>query len=301
MAENRHDDPHGVGRALANYVTELGAQGVFQEQIENPPPGDFPEPVSRDILQAYLPHDLRVDHRLQALKRYVESLAELFPHLDQVLLRTEVITDPDWGEAWKKYFKPLRVSKSLVVKPTWERYTPQARDIVIEMDPGMAFGTGQHASTRMCMAALEGILLRERKTLPWQVLDVGTGTGILGITCAKLGAQRVVCVDSDKKAAEIARENVQLNGVQDRVDVINGDCATITESFDLIVANLTAKLLLKLKSHLLARLNRGGYMVLSGITEPSREDMESSFFRPPLTPCDTVTEKEWICFTLKKN
>ncbi len=151
--------------------------------------------------------------------------------MEKPTFRTEVIHDPDWGEAWKKYFKPLRVSRNIVIKPTWERFAPTGRDIVIEIDPGMAFGTGQHASTRMCLDAIEEILLRDRTFEKWHVLDVGTGTGILGIACAKLDAERVLCVDIDQKATEIARENVLINQVEDRVEIANRDVATVSESF----------------------------------------------------------------------
>ncbi len=164
----------------------------------------------------------------------------------------------------------------------------------------MAFGTGQHASTRMCLQAIEDVLLTERAIRKWRVLDVGTGTGILGISCAKLGAQRVVCVDSDKKAAEIARENVAINDVEDRVEVINRDVLTVHEPFDLIVANLTAKILIKLKSHLISLIGHEGYLVISGIIEQNREDIESHFMVAPLTLHHVITEKEWVCYVLKK-
>jgi len=127
----------------------------------------------------------------------------------------------------------------------------------------MAFGTGQHASTRMCLDAIEEILLRDRTFEKWHVLDVGTGTGILGISCAKLDAERVLCVDIDQKATEIARENVLINQVEDRVEIANRDVATVSESFELIVANLTAKILIKLRPVLVRLIRPGGYIVIS--------------------------------------
>ena len=231
---------------------------------------------------------------------YIDSLAEIFPELEKPTFRTEVIHDPDWGEAWKKYFKPLRVSRNLVIKPTWERFAPTGRDIVIEIDPGMAFGTGQHASTRMCLDAIEEILLRDRTFEKWHVLDVGTGTGILGISCAKLDAERVLCVDIDQKATEIAGENVLINQVEDRVEVANRDVATVSESFELIVANLTAKILIKLRPVLVRLIRPGGYIVISGIIEQNRPDIEARFFGDSLALHRLITEKEWVCYVLKK-
>ena len=263
--------------ALTNFVTEIGAQGAFQESLEPQSPNDFPETASGEVLKAFLPFDIRLEERLAALQTYIDSLAEIFPELEKPGFRTEVIRDPDWGEAWKKYFKPLRVSRNIVIKPTWERFSPTGRDIVIEIDPGMAFGTGQHPSTRMCLEAIEEILLRDRSVDQWRVLDVGTGTGILGIACAKLDAEKVLCVDNDKKAAEIAAgKRPDQPGGRPRRDP-DRDVATLTEPFHLIVANMTAKILIKLRSHLIRLLRPGGYLVISGIIEQNKPDIEAHF------------------------
>jgi len=286
--------------ALSNFVTELGAEGVFQEDLKPQTAGDFPESPSNESVNAFLPWDVRLENRLSSLKTYLESLSQIFPELDAPELTTEVITDPDWGEQWKKYFKPLRVSRDIVIKPTWERYTPLGHDIIIEIDPGMAFGTGQHASTRMCLEALEDLILTKRSPEPLSVLDVGTGTGILGIACAKLGAERVLCVDIDPKATEIAQENIAINQVADRVAVTQRDIATLKDTYDLIVANLTAKLLIKLKKPLTSLLRPGGYLILSGIIDQNRSDIETHFFHDPLILSSSFSEKEWVCYVLKK-
>ena len=286
--------------AVTNYVTELGAEGVMQEEGEEILTGEFAAPRPYETFSAFLPCDLRLEKRLASLRSYLESLAALFPELPPVSFRQEEVAAADWGEQWKIYFKPLRASRSIVVKPTWERYTPRGGDIVVEIDPGMAFGTGQHASTRMCLQAIEDILLKDRHRQQWRVLDVGTGTGILGISCAKLGAQHVVCVDVDKQAVEIARENVRINAVEDIVTVYNRDVATVQEQFDLIVANLTAKLLLKLRSHLLSILVEDGYLVIGGILDQQREDIEEHFVGELFTITTVLTEQEWLAFVLRR-
>jgi ribosomal protein L11 methyltransferase len=286
--------------ALSNFLTEIGAHGVFQEELESQAPEDFTVSGQREVMKAYLPFDIRLESRLASLKVYLESLSGLFPELEEPQFTTEAVVDQDWGEEWKKYFKPLRVSKNIVIKPTWERYAPAGRDIIIDIDPGMAFGTGQHPSTRMCLEAIEDILLKDRTKEKWRVLDVGTGTGILGISCAKLGAERVVCVDIDRKAAEIAQENVIINHVQEKVEVINRDVNTIHEPFDLIVANLTAKILIRLRTHLMSLIENGGYLVISGIIDQNRSDIEAHFFTSQFTPRNIITEKEWICYVLRK-
>lgn len=286
--------------AASNFITELGAQGVYQEIGESPFLNDFPEPTEKETLKAFLPFDAHLENRLASLKTYIESLSQLFPKLKKATLAVETIEDENWGEEWKKYFLPLRVSKNIVIKPTWERYSPAGHDIVIEIDPGMAFGTGQHPSTRMCLEALEDVLLKHRTVKQLKALDVGTGTGILGIACAKLGVEKVLCVDIDKKATEIAKENVAINQVEDKVKIINGDVFTIHESFDLIVANLTAKILIKLRTHLLSLLKKSGCLIISGIIEQNMADMEKHFIAAPFAPPQIITEKEWVCYVLKK-
>ena len=284
--------------ALGNFLTETGAQGVFQESLTPETPGDFPEPIIEEILKAYFPQDNRTEKRLAALEKYIDSLHEIFPESEKPSFTIENISDPDWGEQWKKYFKPIRVSNNIIVKPTWERYTPSSRDIVIEIDPGMAFGTGQHASTRMCIEAIENIIMKDRSINEWKVLDVGCGTGILGITAAKMGAQDVICVDIDKKAAEIAAENAAINNVSLRI--LNKNVAAIDKPRNLIIANLTAKLLLTLRSNLLQLLLPEGYLIISGIIEQDVKTIEEQFIADALTIYQIITEKEWVCYILQK-
>ncbi len=287
--------------ALSNFLEETGAQGVFSESLLPPGADDFPEPGDVEVIQAFFPADVRSEKRIYTVRKYLKSLEEIFPDVSAPSLSTEIISDPDWEEQWKKYFKPIRVCKNIVVKPTWERYAPDSRDIVVEIDPGMAFGTGQHASTRLCMEAIEDVILKDRSIQDWKVLDVGCGTGILGITAAKMGAEDVVCVDNDPKATEIAAENAAINAVDDRLRILNEDAAQISQPRNLIIANLTAKLLLKLHAHLVRLLMPGGYMIISGIIETDVPNIEEHFIVAPLVVHNKLTEKEWVCFVLKRN
>ena len=286
---------------LSNFLEETGAQGVFSESLLPPGANDLPQQGDVEVIQAFFPADVRSEKRIYAVRKYLKSLEEIFPDVDAPTLSTEIISDPDWGEQWKKYFKPIRVCKNIVVKPTWERYTPDSRDIVVEIDPGMAFGTGQHASTRMCMEAIEDVILKDRSVMEWTVLDVGCGTGILGITAAKMGAEDVVCVDNDPKATEIAAQNAVINEVDGRLRIFNKDAAQISQLRNLIIANLTAKLLLKLHSHLVRLLAPGGYLIISGIIESDVPAIEEHFIAAPLFLHNKLTEKEWVCYVLKRN
>ena len=292
--------PEELVEGISNFMIEIGAQGVYEETLEPWVANDLPELVGNDVVYAYLPFDPHLENRLARLQGYIEGLADLFPELAKVSYKQETIEDPDWGEQWKKYFKPLRVGREIVIKPTWERYAPEGGDIVIEIDPGMAFGTGQHASTRMCLEALEEVIAKDRAIKAWEVLDVGTGTGILGIACAKLGAEKVLCLDVDKKAVSIARENIQMNDVADRVKAGSRDVTSLEGSFDLIVANLTEKILTKLRPTLVDLLRPRGYLIISGIIIDNRAMIEESFLADPLVLHHLLAEKEWICYVLKK-
>ena len=290
-----------LAEALSNYLTEMGAQGVFEEFLQTGV-SDVPEPEPQDerVLNAYFPSGTEDEKHLSDLQSYINNLAELFPELKKPTFNTEVIIDPQWGEVWKRFFKPLRITKNIIVKPSWERYSATGRETVIEIDPGMAFGTGQHPSTSMCIEAMEEILLKDRTFQKWRVLDVGTGTGILGISAAKLGASSVMCVDIDDQAVEIAHKNVAVNHVGDRVVIVNSDVAKIKGTFELIVANLTAETLIKIKSHLVKMMEKGGYLVISGIFEKNRQDVEKAFTRDDLISHKVIADKEWVCYVYKK-
>ncbi len=294
--------PPQLAEALTNFLTEVGVKGVFQEDTfgGESSPGDLDETAEREELKAYVSSTPAGRKKIAALEKYIDSIAEIFPELEKPSFQSRDVSDANWGEEWKKYFKPLRLSKNIVIKPTWERYTPEHRDIVIDIDPGMAFGTGQHPSTRMCLEAIEDILLKDRSIKKFRVLDVGTGTGILGISCAKLGAESVLAVDIDPKAVEIARKNAVINGVEDRMKIVNRDLRRMKGSFDLIVANLTAETLLKLKPYLISMADPGRYLVISGIIEQSAGKVEESFLAENMVIEKAIREKEWVCYVLKK-
>lgn len=291
--------PPELTDALSNFMVELDTQGVFQEENE-PDAFNNAAPPAKEIVKAYLPAGPGVEDRLQALKSYIDSLSTLFPDIDKPEFTTSTIVDPDWGEQWKKYFKPLRVSKNIIIKPTWERYTAEGRDVVIDIDPGMAFGTGQHPSTRMCIIALEDIFLKDRSQGGWNVLDIGTGTGILAICAAKLGADRVKAIDIDQKAVDIAGVNIAINDVEDRIELISGDIANFDNTFNLIVANLTAATLINIHPHLMPMLEPGGYLIASGIIDQNRESIDKIFLSGDLELHELKSEREWLCYVFQK-
>jgi ribosomal protein L11 methyltransferase len=284
--------------ALANFMTEIGAEGVCQEALM---PAYFTEDAfetaSYETLTAHFPQEDK-ETVIASLEAYLDGLSMLFPENGKPTFTLQDITDPNWGEEWKKYFHPLRIGKKFVIKPTWEPYQPAGDDIVIEIDPGMAFGTGQHHSTAMCLEAMEDLFLSNGS--PRDVLDVGTGTGILGIAATCLGAEKVVCIDIDDQAVAIAVDNAILNQVAEKMEILNRPLLSLGNIFDLILANLTAKTLLELSAHLESRMAPGGHLVISGIIEQQSPEIEERFSRPPLKIERIMRSQEWRCYVITK-
>ena len=282
--------------ALANFMTEIGAAGVCEEALM-PLAEEAEEAVHYETLTAYFPWENK-ETVIASLETYLDGLSHLFPATPKPTLTIKDIIAPDWGEEWKKYFHPFRIGKKFVVKPTWEPYQPVAGDIVIEIDPGMAFGTGQHHSTAMCLEAMEDLL--QNKVSSREVLDVGTGTGILGIAAARLGAEKVVCLDIDDQAVAIAGANAILNQVAEKMEIRNRPLDSLQHKFNLILANLTAKTLLELYAHLEALLTPGGYLVISGIIDKQSPEIEECFSRPPLSLRRIMKSEDWRCYVYMK-
>jgi ribosomal protein L11 methyltransferase len=178
--------------------------------------------------------------------------------------RARRLREEDWRDSWKRYFRPTRIGKRLLVKPSWATCEVAAGDTVIEIDPGMAFGTGQHPTTAMCLRALE-----ERLRPGGAALDLGAGSGILAIAAARLGAERVLALDTDPQAVKAARENAAANGVSGVVEVREGtlpDAAT-GERFDLIVANISGLTIERLATAFAESIRDGGTLIVSGFLE----------------------------------
>lgn len=205
------------------------------------------------------------------------------------------VADADWAENWKQYYKPFRIGSHLVVKPTWESYDTQPGDVLIELDPGMAFGTGTHETTHMCMELLEKHLQSGMR-----VMDVGTGSGILAIAAAKLGAENILAIDIDPDAVKVAHENVELNGVQGQVRVVCGDlCKSEAMACELAVANIVADAICMLAEPLTRHLEKGGLLVCSGIIREREQDVLDAATEAGYTVCDRLTLGEWVALCLR--
>lgn len=187
-------------------------------------------------------------------------------------VRVMVEDDSEWKDKWKEFFKPARVSKRIVVKPTWEDYSEAQGDVVIELDPGMAFGTGTHETTSLCLKLIEDYMKAGDK-----VLDVGCGSGILSVGAALLGAGEVLAVDIDPEAVKVSEENVRLNGCGDIVRAQTGNLVEgIAFKADIVAANLMADLVMTLSPHVAEHINEGGTYISSGILLEKKEQVAKS-------------------------
>jgi len=281
--------PREFEEAVSNFLVEQGASGLEEEEIEE---------SEETKLKAYFLRTGRKHRVIWVLKGYLRSLEKIMSKKIPCQMSTTLIPEQDWGENWKKYFKPVPIGSKFVVFPPWERVRLKKGRIPIEITPGMAFGTGTHATTQLCIEALERRVKKNRGA----VLDVGTGSGILAIVAAKLGAQEVLGIDIDQVAVEVARENAERNGVKGRVRIRKGGVGRIQKKFDLVLANVDFKGLKRLRKPLLRHLNDKGFLILSGILREEEDKacrlyLESKAIR--LIEVDH--EGEWVSLTFKKN
>jgi ribosomal protein L11 methyltransferase len=277
----------GFGEAVSNFLIEQGAKGI--EELD----GD----LKWGRLRTYFPQDGKEKRVLHALHRYLKSLKKISPEIPCAQIKTASLPEQDWGENWKRFFKPVQVTSRFVVKPPWSKIRLKRGQIPIDITPGMAFGTGTHATTILCIQALEERLQKRGLS----VLDVGTGSGILSIIAAKLGAREVWGVDIDGVAVENARENVEKNHVSDIVKIRKGSIGNLQKKFDVVVANIDPKSLRRMRKPLLSHLKNQGFLILSGILEGEKEKLHEYYLETGLLRCIKETQEgEWVCLTFRK-
>lgn len=210
-------------------------------------------------------------------------------------LEMKDVDEEDWSNAWKKYYHPVRVGQHLVVCPSWEAYDRQPDDVVLTLNPGMAFGTGTHDTTRLCMELLEKYITPQDT-----VLDVGCGSGILAITAALLGANRIIGCDIDEVAVKVAGENAALNGVQDRIAFHQGDLTSQVEgSFQIICANIVADVIIRLSEDAGRYLAKGGVFIVSGIIDTREQDVLDALERNGFQVIERRTSGGWVALACK--
>lgn len=213
-------------------------------------------------------------------------------HLD-----SRSVNDQAWTDIWKKYFKPFHAGTRLVVKPSWEPFTPDTDDLVIEIDPGMAFGSGTHETTGMCLSLLESVIHGGE-----EVIDVGTGSGILAIGAALLGAGHVLAIDIDPDAVKVARENIDHNHVGQIVSVQQGNLLDrVTDTCDICVANIISDVIISFASPLMNHIRPGGLFICSGIVSQRSDEVAHALKTAGYEILQKVTKGEWTAFLSRRN
>ncbi len=292
---------HEATEAVADIFHDLGASGVVIEDPElintyrrsgSWDYCDIPEELETEVvtIKAYLPVDELLDDKLRVFEERVNRLHEHDLDKGRGCINCREVQEEDWASSWKEYFHPVRVSEHIVIKPSWEDYLPVEGDIIIELDPGMAFGTGTHHTTAMCIRCLEDVIKPGNI-----VFDVGTGSGILAVAAAKLGASRVHAVDLDPVAVRVAKENVAFNNVTATVGVTQGDLLTgVDGKADVIVANIIADIIIKMLPDVRTRLADNGLFIASGIIAERLGDVTAALIESGLVIDKAIEEGGWV-------
>lgn len=280
---------------VAHHLVWLGSGGVVIEE-GNPGEGGPPPGAGWTTVVAYFPADRRYARRERCLREVAVRLAGEGWPVDPMGISTRAVVEEDWARAWQAFFRSTRVGRRLVVVPEWERHRPEGEFIPIFIDPGMAFGTGTHPTTVMCLCLLEEYLRGGE-----QVVDVGTGSGILAIAAARLGASHVLALDIDPLAVEIARQNVARNGVDGVVEVRPaGPGAFPLPGADLVVANIVASTIILISPRVAAALRPGGRFIASGIVRGRRDEVERAMADAGLRVSGEREEGEWVSLVATK-
>lgn len=292
------DAVESVSELMSRYSTE-GV--VIEEPIELIDDGQAyrvreGEPVT---VHAYVPMDGSEEEVRQRVSEGLWHFSSIGAHFVGNL-ETRPVNEEDWANAWKEHFHVTQIGQRIIIRPSWRDYTPKAEEVVITLDPGMAFGTGLHPTTRMCLEQVE-----ERTRPGMRVLDVGTGSGILALAAAKLGADHVYSIDNSSVAVESATENAAINGLSDHIQVVLGtlDEATahsMAGQYDLVLANIIAHIIGSIAPQLAQVLAPNGLLVVSGIIEARRQDAEAPLLAAGLELVEQRMIEDWLVLVLRK-
>ncbi|WP_274363242.1 50S ribosomal protein L11 methyltransferase [Paenibacillus thermotolerans] len=306
--------------AIADWLHGEGAGGVSIEESGNldrkrdtslgqwyeKPLNNIPE--GEAVMKAYFSEHSELEQLITGLKQFLDSLPSFGIDPGKKTVETAEIREEDWADSWKQYFKPTHVSERLVIKPTWEEYEAKPGEVIVELDPGMAFGTGTHATTALCMRTLEDVIAPGD-----HVIDVGTGSGILSIAAAKLGAGRILALDLDPVAVSSAQENVRLNGLSDLITVRLSDLLQAIRTQEagaedvgvklpvqVVVANILAEIILTFVDDVYQALAPGGTYVASGIITSKEQDVANALLDAGFELKGRREENDWVALVAVK-
>ncbi|MBQ8110368.1 MAG: 50S ribosomal protein L11 methyltransferase [Clostridia bacterium] len=296
---------------ISQLLMDAGSTGTMIEDKNDVAANQRPE-GQWDIIDEAIAERIGDDVKVTGYFEADEKLADRLSYIDAELRRLRGmdlgmdlgkletlrhdVAEQDWTESWKAAFKPFRLGRHMVVKPSWETVEGREGDHIIEIDPGMAFGTGTHETTGMCVRLVEKYVRPGDK-----VIDIGTGTGILAIAAAHMGAKQVLATDLDAVAVRVAAENVAVNGFADRIDVRCGDLLEVVqESGNVVIANIIADVIIALAAPVRARIVDSGLFICSGISVERRDDVLRTLKQADYDVLDVVTEGEWCAMAARK-
>lgn len=273
-----------AAEAVADLLQEYGYQGVAIEQEGIMPEAwdeDNVPPATHLTVRAYLPEDDEAPAKQKRLEDALGHMSLMYPMPKPAFYPVD---DKDWADAWKVHYHPVRLGKRLFIRPLWiTDVETKPDDVIIALDPGMAFGTGTHPSTQLCLQALEDLIVPAA-----QVLDLGAGSGILAIAAAKLGAAHILALDIDPIAVRVTDENAEQNGVKDKITSMQGSLETVLTSarrFDLALVNILARIIIQMCDNHLGEIVRpGGKAVFGGLTLEQADDVEAALRKTGLNP-----------------
>ncbi|RXT15499.1 50S ribosomal protein L11 methyltransferase [Ammoniphilus sp. CFH 90114] len=295
--------------AVSNILHEAGASGVVIEdpemlhrewdvsygEIYQLSPNDYPE--EGVIVKAYLPINGHIAETVEEIKQRVQSLEAYDIPIGRAEITLAEVHEEEWAIAWKKYYKPVRISERITITPTWEDYTPASEEeLIIELDPGMAFGTGTHPTTVLCIRALEKYLQSGD-----EVIDVGCGSGILSIAAAKLGAKSVLAMDLDEVAVKSTFLNSELNQVEGKINIKQNNLLEgISTPVDLIVSNILAEIIVRFVDDAYSLLPLEGMFITSGIIGQKEQEVREALIQAGFDVIEVQELEDWVSIVAKK-
>lgn len=293
--------------AISEMLTSIGAGGVaiedpndIRREIEKPNTLDYADPeflnsLGEDVvIKAYFPGENNIEGLIELIKKKI-NLISAFLNTGAGYTGYSEVDELDWANAWKKHYKPLHVTNNIVIKPSWEIYDKKDKEIVVELDPGMAFGTGTHETTRMCIQLIEKYMKKGDT-----VIDLGCGTGILSIVAAKLGARHVTSVDIDEVAVRVTRENCAINNVSEYIDCFAGVLDDIRrDKADLVVANIIANVIIDISKTIPYYVKTNGYFITSGIIKERKQEVIDAYESYDFICEETIEDGEWVAMSFR--
>ncbi|MBN1626149.1 MAG: 50S ribosomal protein L11 methyltransferase [Deltaproteobacteria bacterium] len=269
--------------ALGSFLFDMGCEGVVYESFRD------------KTLKAYLPFHEDIEETRNRIELFLHDLKGIFPEAKDCSLKLERLEQQDWDTGWRRFFKPDRISERLLILPVWED-APTTTGRIIRIDPGPAFGTGHHPTTRMCLMAMEEATLYS----PWTMLDVGTGSGILALYGSMLGASEVVAIDNDPEAVRWAKRNIEINDIPVPIDLSVMPIEEIPNTYNLVTANLILGTILGLFDQLTRVLAPNGLLVLSGILREQVAAVQKKIDEKGLKIERIMNMDEWSCIIVRK-